>query len=125
VVKKLEGVIISSSNAKKLAGFYQDTVGLKQVQEYVMGDHDEAVFVFDLAGISLAIVDHSDVKGKNANPERVMLNFEVDNIDQEVARLKQAKVKLVQDTYHVQDYGHIATFADPEGNYFQLVKTQG
>ena len=57
-------------------------------------------------------------------PGRYILNFEVDNIEEEVKRVKNAKAKLVKDIYHVEDYGYIATFEDPDGNYFQLVKTR-
>lgn len=124
MIKKLEGVLLSSPSAKKLAEFYRGTVGLKQVSEAVFGENDEEFYEFDLGGVGLYIADHSEVKGKNPNPQRQIINLEVDDIEKEVARLKKAKVKVVADVYHVQDYGYIATFADLDGNYFQLVKTK-
>jgi predicted enzyme related to lactoylglutathione lyase len=75
-------------------------------------------------GSDLAIVDHSKVTGKNRQPERYMINFEVDDIEKEVARMKKNKVKLVTDIYHVENYGRIATFEDIEGNYFQFVQVR-
>ena len=48
--------------------------------------------------------------------------FEVDDAKVEAERLKGLGVKLVQDVYHLQMYGWIATFEDADGNYFQIVQ---
>ena len=64
------------------------------------------------------------MKGKNKNPERYMINFEVDDIKKEVKRLDKAKVKKIADTYHLEGYGWVVTFADIDGNYFQLVQVR-
>lgn len=53
-----------------------------------------------------------------------MLNIEVDDEEKEVKRLKDAGVKMVADIYHVEGYGHIATFEDVDGNYFQFVQVR-
>jgi predicted enzyme related to lactoylglutathione lyase len=53
-----------------------------------------------------------------------MINLEVDDIEGEVARLKKKKVKVIAGIYHIQDYGYIATFEDPDGNYFQFVQVR-
>ncbi|MBI2022077.1 VOC family protein [Candidatus Daviesbacteria bacterium] len=125
MIKGLEAILLSSENAKELSNFFKDKVGLKLSMEAEMGDHGEKVFGFDLGGgPNLYIFDHSKVKGKSSNPERVMFNLEVDDIEEEVKKLEKAGVKKVQDIYHVQDYGYIATFEDSDGNYFQLVKTR-
>lgn len=124
LIKTLEGILLSTQNAKNLAKFYRETLGLKQTMEAVFGEHDEQLYEFKLGTVGLYIADHSEVKGKNPSPQRYLLNFEADDLEKEVARLKKAKVKVVADIYHIQDYGHVATFADPDGNYFQLVKTR-
>ena len=54
----------------------------------------------------------------------MMINFEVDKIEPEVERVKKAGAKLIQEIYHVESYGYIATFEDIDGNYFQLVQVQ-
>ena len=127
MIRGIESILLFTGSAKKLAAFYRDTVGLKVTFEAVMGDNDEECYIFALTkdGPSLTIMDHSDVKGKNKDPKRFMFNLEVDDIKREVARLKKAGVKLIQDTYHIQEYGYVATFADPDGNYFQLVQVRG
>jgi predicted enzyme related to lactoylglutathione lyase len=52
-----------------------------------------------------------------------MLNFETSDVKGEFKRIKGLGVKVIADPYHMEDDQDslIATFADPEGNYFQLV----
>lgn len=90
-----------------------------------MGENNEQVYELKLGkGPSLYILDHSKVKGKNSQPERIIFNLEVDEIKKEVKRLVKAGVKQTQDTYHVEGYGWISTFEDADGNYFQLVQVR-
>lgn len=121
----LEAIIIGSQNAKRLGKFYKDVLGLKMTEEMEYGDDNSYGIGFNLGNkVGLFVTDHSKVKGKSKLPDRVMFNLEVDDIEKEVKRLKKAKVKIIADIYHVQDYGFVATIADPDGNYFQLVKTK-
>ena|SRR3989344_7950762 len=127
MIRGIDAVTLFSENATKLAKFYTEIVGLKSTGEFVMGEgKDETnAYMFEYKKLSdFAIIDHSKVKGKNKNPERYLINFEVDDIKKEVTRLKRKKVKVVADTYHVEGYGWIATFEDLDGNYFQLVQVR-
>ncbi|OGE38337.1 hypothetical protein A3B45_00775 [Candidatus Daviesbacteria bacterium RIFCSPLOWO2_01_FULL_39_12] len=124
MIRGLEAVLLSSQSAKKLAKFYKEVVGLKQGEVMEIGDEGEKAYDFPLKGAAIYILDHSKVKGKNKNPERVMFNLEVSDMEKEVKRMKKAKAKVVQDTYHVQGYGLITTFEDPDGNYFQFVQVR-
>lgn len=125
MIKNLESLTLFTQNAKKLAGFYRDKVGLKVKFEAVMGENDEEMYDMSVGKkSSLYVIDHSKVRGKNKQPERIIFNLEVDDIKKETARLKKAKVKVVQDTYHVEGYGYITTFADLDDNFFQLVQVK-
>ena len=124
MIKALEAVLVSSENAAGLAQFYREKVGLKQGEEMEIGDKGEKAFDFQLEGAGLYILDHSDVKGKSKEPARVMFNLEVDDIEKEAKRLKDEGVKVVADIYHIEGYGLIATFEDPDGNYFQFVQVR-
>lgn len=125
MIKGIEGMTLFSQNASKLAKFYQQKAGLKITFEAVMGENDEELYIFEMKqGSILYIVDHSKVKGKNKTPARVIINFEVGNIKEDVKKLEKAGVKKIQDIYHVEEYGYIATFEDIDGNYFQLVQTK-
>src|SRR3989344_8775617 len=122
MIRKLEGVLLSTDNTKRLAKFYREVVGLKQSGEYEMGEDGKSMF--DFSKYNLYINPHSGVHGKNKMPQRHILNFEVDNIEKEVKKLKKSKVKQIQDIYHIEGYGHVSTFEDPDGNYFQLVQVR-
>lgn len=125
MIRGTESILIGSGNAKKLALFYQKKVGMKLTLEADMGEKGEKLFGFDVKGrAGIYIIDHSKVKGKNKNPERFIINIEVHNIEKEVKRLRNQKVRVIQDVYHVEEYGKVATFEDPEGNYFQFVQVK-
>ena len=125
MIKGIESILIGSENATELAKFYRETIGLKQTMEFEMGEQGEAKgYAFEMAGSSIYINDHSDIKGKAVQPQRIIINLEVDNIEAEFNRLVEKGVNKIQDIYHVEDYGTIATFEDPDGNYFQLVQVQ-
>lgn len=124
MIRGLEALNLFTENAKRLAAFYKDKVGLKITFEGMMGENEEIYQLKLGKGPNLYIIDHSTVKGKNKNPDMIIFNIEVDDIKKEVARLKRAKVKQVQETYHVEGYGWISTFADVDGNYFQFVQVR-
>ncbi len=127
MVQGLESVTLFSENATRLAEFYRDKVGLEVELVGEMGEDggNDKVYEVKLGGGSgLFIVDHSEVKGNNKEPQRIIINLEVDKIEPEFERLKKANVKVVQEVYHLQEYGLIATFEDSDGNYFQLVQVK-
>ena len=124
MIRTLESILISSSDAKALAKFYKEVVGLKQSSEMEMGDKGEKAYEFELPGAGVVVMDHSDIKGKNPQGARIMFNLEVDDIEKEFERVKKEGVKVVQEVYHIEGYGLIATFEDIDGNYFQLVQVR-
>ncbi|OGM23344.1 hypothetical protein A2691_01415 [Candidatus Woesebacteria bacterium RIFCSPHIGHO2_01_FULL_39_23] len=125
MIRGIDNVTIFSEDAKKLAFFYKDKVGLKLTLEAQMGEKGEELYGFEFKKSSdLYIVDHSKVKDKNKFPERIIVDFEVGNIDNEIKRLEKAGVKKIQRKYHIEGYGYIATFEDIDGNYFQLVQVK-
>ena len=124
MIQGLESILLGSEDAKRLAKFYREKVGLKVAFEGEMGEGGN-VYCFDWKVKSgFYILDHSKVKGKNKSPQRQILNFEVDNIKPEVKKLDKLGVKKIQDIYHVESYGWVATFEDTDGNYFQLVQVR-
>jgi predicted enzyme related to lactoylglutathione lyase len=65
---------------------------------------------------------HSEVKGKNPAPGRLIWNIESKDVRADFERFKAAGAIVVTEPYAFQDAADqlIATFADPDGNYFQL-----
>jgi predicted enzyme related to lactoylglutathione lyase len=125
MIKRLDSVLLNSENAKKLADFYENKVGLKNTGVYEMGDKGEEAYMYEFKeGSGFSILDHSDIKGKSKEAKRILLNFEVSDIDEAVANMAKNKVKMIQEKYHVEGYGYIATYEDLDGNYFQLVQVK-
>lgn len=65
---------------------------------------------------------HDKVHGKNSNPERLLLNFETEEVEEEFKRIKGVGAAVIAEPYHPMEDSKswIATLADPDGNYFQL-----
>jgi predicted enzyme related to lactoylglutathione lyase len=63
------------------------------------------------------------VKGRNAQPGRLIWNIESADVKADFERLKAAGAKVIRDPYNSdqEPEGLIATFADPDDNYFQLM----
>lgn len=110
-------VLVSSENPKELREFYEKVFGKKP-------DMDQGDYFGWLVGKGfLTFGPHDKVKGKNKNPERIILNFETGEVKKEFERIKKLGAKVVTEPYKMGDQGEfwIATFEDPDGNYFQLI----
>ena len=53
-----------------------------------------------------------------------MWNFETAQVKEEYERIAAAGATVIREPYEMEG-GWIATLADPEGNYFQLVTPMG
>lgn len=112
MLKGFHGVIIWTEDMKRLLPFYKDTLGLPTQMEA-----DEfAVF----QGGQLALGQHSEVKGKSRDPNRLMVNLNVDDCQAEYQRLRGKGVHFVREPSKDQGEITIATFLDPDGNTLQL-----
>jgi predicted enzyme related to lactoylglutathione lyase len=70
----------------------------------------------------VTIGPHTEVKGRSPQPGRIILNFETADVKGDFERFKAAGAIVVADPYTYEDEpGFIATFEDPDGNYFQLM----
>jgi len=66
---------------------------------------------------------HSEVTGANPQPGRIMINLETPDVKGEFERIKGEGATVVAEPYQPggEESGMwMATFADPDGNYFQL-----
>jgi len=126
MILSTEGILIFSENARRLSDFYKEKVGLEITFEAKMTEDSQNLFAFEMEeGSVLYIVENKSVKGKNKDPHRIMLSLETDDIQEEVKRLQDSGVALVQDMYSIIDYGVVAVFEDLDGNHFQVVQITG
>ena len=70
----------------------------------------------------ITIGQHDAVKGKSANPERIIFFFETEDVQGEFDRIaKLTGAAVVKEPYNPGgDKFVLATLSDPDGNYFQL-----
>lgn len=110
----IQSVIIWSEDAKRLAPFYRDVLGLKPAMEA------EGFTMFEAStGAPLAIGTHSEVRGRSRDSNRVMIDFGVDDCQAEYERLRKEGVEFTRTPSKDGDL-IIATFLDPDGNALQL-----
>lgn len=110
-------ILLFSENPKDLAAFYQKVFGKDPEME------GEGYTGFLVGSGFITIGPHDKVHGKSANPERILLNFETEDVEGEFNRVKELGTTVIAEPYHPSEAEDmwIATFADPDGNYFQLM----
>ena len=110
-------ILVFSKDPKKLADFYKKVFRKDP-------DWSEGGYYGFMAGKGfITFGPHDKVKGRNANPERMMFNFETKDVKGEFARIKKLGATVVAEPYNPSEEPKlmIATFADPDNNYFQLL----
>ena len=114
----LNNVMLGSEEPKRLADFYTKVLGAPNPD---WSDEASGWFGFQAGDGSLAIGPHSDVKGRSQQPGRIILNFTTPDVRGEAERIKALGAEVVAEPYEPGGGGMlISTFADPDGNYFQL-----
>jgi predicted enzyme related to lactoylglutathione lyase len=112
--------MLNSADYQKLADFYGQV--LQKKPEMVGKEHS---YVGYLAGnCFISIAAHDKVHGKSQNPERLILFFETNEVEAEFNRIKDIPgASVIKEPHKFDDASEatIATLADPDGNYFQLV----
>jgi len=113
----LNSIMLGSEDPKRLAGFYTEVLGAPNPD---WSDDANGWFGFKAGDGGLAIGPHSDVTGRSQEPGRVMLNFATADVKGEFDRIKTAGAEVVAEPYEPGAGMLMCTFADPDGNYFQL-----
>lgn len=100
---------------KVLADFYEKVIGKKADME------EGGWYGWQVGGIFFSVGEHSEMKGSTKDGGRVMFNFETQRVKEEFDRISKIDgVKIIKEPYEMGG-GWIATLADPDGNYFQLM----
>jgi len=116
----LNSVMIGTKQPKVLATFYEKVLG----KPADMVDDENGFFGWQVGSGYMSVLDHSEMGGKTKDPGRVILNFETPQVKEEFERIKALGAVVVRAPYEMGG-GWIATLADPDGNYFQLVSPMG
>ncbi len=109
--------MIGSSQPKVLIEFYEKVFNKKPD----MGEGDWAGW--QVGSTFFNVGEHSEVNGQAKEPQRIIFNFETTEVQEEFERIKQIGATVIKEPYQMEEMGDgwIATFADPDGNYFQLM----
>ena len=112
----LNSVLIGSEDPKGLSEYYTKLFGKP-------GWEADDFNGWQIGSGWITVGPHDQVKGKNAHPGRLIWNIETPDVRAEFERLKAAGATVVREPYHPgqADEMWIATFSDPDDNYFQLV----
>ncbi|MFN2484163.1 MAG: VOC family protein [Candidatus Limnocylindria bacterium] len=109
-------ILIGSENPKALTEFYTRVLGKP-------GFEDSAYTGWQLGNGFISIGAHDEVTGKNPQPGRLIWNIESEDVKADFDRFVAAGATVVREPYNPGGPPEflIATFSDPDGNYFQLM----
>ncbi len=110
-------ILIGSDNPGRLIEYYTKLFG-----QPAMAEADYSGWAIGQGFV--AVGPHSEVKGSNQQPGRIIWNIESTDVRGDFSRLVAAGALVVREPYTFGDVPAdvvIATLADPDGNYFQLM----
>jgi predicted enzyme related to lactoylglutathione lyase len=110
----LSSIMVGTSRVKEMSEFYEKVFG--RAADMIEGEWHG--WKFD--NFFFSIGEHSEVKGESKEPQRLILNLETKEVKEEFERIKNAGAAVIKEPYEIQG-AWIATLADPDGNYFQLM----
>ena len=111
----LNSIMIGTMQPDVLAKFYENVIGKKPDME------DGGWYGWSVGNTFISIGEHSEMGGMAKDPGRVIFNFETKEVKEEFERISKIDgVKVIKEPYEMGG-AWIATLADPDGNYFQLM----
>lgn len=113
----LNSIMIGTMEPKVLAEFYG------KVFNKPADMHEGEWSGWQVGSVFFSVGEHSEMKGQTKEPGRVMFNLETSEVKEEFERMKAAGAMVVKEPYTMDEMKGmwIATMADPDGNYFQLM----
>ena len=113
-------ILIGSEDPKRLTEYYSRLFGPPAFE-------DSGYSGWQIGSGFLTVGPHSEVTGKNVHPGRLIWNIESADVRADFERLVAAGAIVVREPYTMGEEapGFIATLADPDDNYFQLMSPMG
>ena len=109
-------ILIGSENPQALVDYYTKILGEP-------GYSDGGYTGWMIGSGSITVAAHSEVHGRNPSPGRLIWNIESTDVKGDFERFKAAGAVVIKAPYEMEGApgSQIATFEDPDGNYFQLL----
>ena len=113
-------ILIGSEDPQRLVEYYTRLFGEPQMSE---GGYTG----WQLGSGWVNVGPHDQVHGKSAHPGRIIWNVETPDVREHFDRFVAAGAIVVREPYGFEEApgALIATLADPDDNYFQLVTPIG
>ena len=109
----LNSVMVGTLQPKVMGKFYEKVFGKP-------ADMSEGNWHgWQVGSAFFTVGEHSEMGGQSKDPARVMFNLETTEVKKEFTRLKKFAT-VIKEPYEMEG-AWIATLADPDGNYFQLM----
>ncbi len=110
-------MMIGTVQPKVMAEFYEKVFG--KVPDMKEGNWSG----WQVKNGFFSVGEHSEMKGKSKEPGRIMFNLETEEVKKEFKRIAGVGAVVIKEPYEMGEMKGfwIATFADPDGNYFQLM----
>lgn len=107
-------IMLGSKQPKILAAFYEKVFEKKPDMQ------DGDWYGWKAGNGFFCFGEHSEVAQAAKEPQRAMVVFETTEVKSEFKRLSDAGATVIKEPYEMGG-SLIATLADPDGNYFQLM----
>jgi predicted enzyme related to lactoylglutathione lyase len=109
-------ILIGSEDPRGLTDYYTKLFG-----EPTWNDGGYTGWLIGSGAVSIG--PHDQVHGKNAHPGRIIWNIESTDVQADFEHFKAAGAIVIREPYTFEQApgSWIATLADPDDNYFQLM----
>jgi predicted enzyme related to lactoylglutathione lyase len=109
-------ILIGSEDPQRLVDYYTKLLGEPAFS-------DGGYTGWQIGSGFMSVGEHSEVKGRNPSPGRIIWNIETPDVQEVFDKWKVAGAIVVAEPYGFEQApgSKIATFEDPDGNYFQLM----
>ncbi len=109
-------ILIGSADPERLVEYYTRVLGAPAME---MSGYTG----WQIGSGFVTVGPHSQVSGQNAQPGRIIWNIESKDVAGDFERFKAAGAVVIAEPYGFEGQADssIATFADPDDNYFQLM----
>lgn len=118
-LKKISATLIWSENYQALASWYKEKLGATVIEELTLSN--DTGTGLSMGESYLWIGKHSEVKGKNKDPFRIMFNISVDSVEETYKELVSKGVNFIAKPFLAPTGKYFATFEDLDGNILQFI----
>src|SRR4051812_40828111 len=110
----LRSILLGSADPTRLSRWYAEALAVRTA-------HDGR---FDLGGVTVFVGRRDGLTARNVQPDRVILNIAVDDLDVVESRLIAMRAAWAREV-EWDGCTRIGTVLDPDGNYVQVMEATG